>query len=272
VIIERGFKPFPVKMSIRPLNSSLQAIAKDQLFEEPDKIQESLEILKEWIKKSPHLRVRTNDQFLIVFLRGCKYSMERAKQKLDMFYTTRTHIPELFRNRDPLNPITLNIIKLGGILPLEPEHPGAPRMLLFRGGCTDPHLYPMNEVMKVSCMLNDILMIEDDNSSVAGQIGVMDLAGMTLQHFIQMQPAFMKKITVMVQEGVPIRQKGFHYINAPAIFEQVFNMFKSLLNEKMRSRVRNFRDYQKKLVSIRYLSSFISIHRLNRFTKLCREG
>ncbi len=58
--------------AIRPLNPSLQAVAREQLYEESHKIQENLDILKEWIRKSAHLRTRTDDQFLITFLRGCK--------------------------------------------------------------------------------------------------------------------------------------------------------------------------------------------------------
>lgn len=79
--------------AIRPLNASLHIVAREQLFEETDKIQEHLDTLKEWIRKSAHLRSRTDDQFLVAFLRGCKYSLEMSKKKLDMFYTLRTHIP-----------------------------------------------------------------------------------------------------------------------------------------------------------------------------------
>lgn len=231
--------------AIRPLNSSLQAVAKAQLNEEPEKIQEFLDALREWIKKSAHIRSRDDDQFLVTFLRGCKYSLERTKQKLDMFYTLRTHIPELIGVRDPLDEKMHEIIKLGVGLPLPvTETPGSPRLMLIRPGAYDAHKFTIQEVMKVSTMVNDILMIEDDNMTVAGQFGVIDLANVTLAHFMQMQPAFVKKMTMMMQDGLPIRQKGIHYINAPKSFEQVINFFKSFLNEKMRSRVSWFAQFE----------------------------
>lgn len=225
-------------LAIRPLNSNLQVIARDQLHEDPEKIQESLETFREWIKKSAHLRSRTDDQFLVTFLRGCKYSLERAKQKLDMFYTLRTHLPELLADRDPLNEKLHSIIKLGVCLPLpNSSDPGAPRMMLIRPGAYDATKLTIQEVMKVSVMLNDIFMVDDDNMTVAGQIGVIDLHGVTIQHFMQMQPSFVKKMTMLMQDATPIRQKGIHYINAPKSFEQLFNLFKSFMNEKMQSRV-----------------------------------
>lgn len=98
---------------IRPIDSVLQKIANEELNEETGKIQDNLDILKEWIRKSPHIKGRTDDQFLVTFLRGCKYSLERAKQKYDMFYTVRTHIPELMKDRDPLTEKMSKIIKIG---------------------------------------------------------------------------------------------------------------------------------------------------------------
>jgi CRAL/TRIO domain len=201
-------------LAIRPLTASLQAVATEQLHEQPERIKDNLEAFREWIKKSPHIKARTDDQFLVTFLRGCKYSLERAKQKLDMFYTLRTHIPEMMESRDPQDEKIAAIIKLGVGLPLPlTESPGSPRVMLFRPGAYDASIYNMPEIMKVSTMVNDILMVEDDNMMVAGQVGVIDLANVTFAHLIQMQPAFIKKMTMLMQEGSPIRQKGIHYIN-----------------------------------------------------------
>lgn len=54
-----------------------------------------------------------DDQFLIAFLRGNKYDFETTKRKFDLFFTFREDIPELMRNRDPLNKQIAEILKLG---------------------------------------------------------------------------------------------------------------------------------------------------------------
>jgi len=41
---------------------------------------------------------------LIDFARGCKYSLEKTKRKIDTFLTLRTALPEFFRGWDPLRP------------------------------------------------------------------------------------------------------------------------------------------------------------------------
>jgi hypothetical protein len=100
-------------INIRPLTPALAKLAAEELNETPDRLQSDLKALKEWIKQSPHLRVRTDDQFLVTFLRGCKFSLEKAKQKFDLYYTVRSDLPEVMLNRDPLNERLKLIIRLG---------------------------------------------------------------------------------------------------------------------------------------------------------------
>lgn len=117
------------------------------------------------------------------------------------------------------------------------ETPGSPRIILIRHGAYDANLFTIQDVMKVSTMINDILLRDDDNLTVAGQIGILDLAGVTGKHFFQYNPSFIKKMTMMSEEGSPIRHRGFHYINTPCGFEQVFNVFKSVMNDERKERV-----------------------------------
>ena len=97
--------------NIRKISPELQKKAIDELNEDPARIEKDLEAFRDWIKKSPHLNGKTEDQFLIAFLRGCKFSLEKAKQKYDLFYTLKTHLPELCRNRDPEK--LLDVIRQG---------------------------------------------------------------------------------------------------------------------------------------------------------------
>lgn len=98
---------------IRTLPISLAKLAAEELNEVPERIFSDIEALRNWINQSPHLKSRMDDQFLVAFLRGCKYSLEKAKHKIDLFYTVRTHAPELIKNRDPMNDHVRGMIRLG---------------------------------------------------------------------------------------------------------------------------------------------------------------
>ena len=99
---------------IRPLTPGLKKIAIEDLNEDPERLEEDVLTLRQWVHKQPHLRARTNDQFLLAFLRGSKFSLERAKQKLDRYYTLRAAIPEVFCDRRRVNdPVMQEILNLG---------------------------------------------------------------------------------------------------------------------------------------------------------------
>jgi hypothetical protein len=49
----------------------------------------------------------------VAFLRGGKYSLERAKEKLDNYLTVKTAIPEFFNDRDPANEYVVQAAKIG---------------------------------------------------------------------------------------------------------------------------------------------------------------
>jgi hypothetical protein len=132
--------------------------------------------------------------------------------------------------------VSENIFRIGLPLP-QTETPSSPRIILIRHGAYDPNVYSIQDVMKVATMVNDILMRSDDNIVVAGQIGILDMANVTCRHFMQYNPTFIKKMTMMGEEGSPLRQRQFHYINTPQGFDCVFNVFKSLMKEKNRTTV-----------------------------------
>lgn len=46
----------------------------------------------------------------MTFLRGCKFSLERTKEKFDLYYSVRSAAPELFKVKytDPIFDVILN--------------------------------------------------------------------------------------------------------------------------------------------------------------------
>jgi hypothetical protein len=112
--------------------------AEKELGEDEHRRTESVLALREWAKKQPHLQamplgtlygfliifyydheIKINSQifvdakFLLRFLRGCKYSLETVKKKLDLTLTLRTALPEFFDGWDPLSPQNQAILSLG---------------------------------------------------------------------------------------------------------------------------------------------------------------
>jgi hypothetical protein len=99
--------------NIRPIPPALASKAAVELNEVPDRIPADIKAIKNWLISTPHIKCRTDDQFLIAFLRGCKYSIETVKDKLDVYYSVRFAIPELMQCRDPMCAKTQLMLDLG---------------------------------------------------------------------------------------------------------------------------------------------------------------
>ncbi|XP_064107324.1 retinol-binding protein pinta-like isoform X5 [Macrobrachium nipponense] len=219
------------------LSPELIQRAKDELNEDPERRAADIQHIRDWLKKQPHIKARTDDWTILRFLRGCKFSLEKTKQKIDMFYTCKSMCPEWYTNRDPQDKRLRAILEMGEVLPLPGYDPKGRKMILVRSGAHDPKEYEMDEVFKATCFINDIMFEEDEQAGITGIVNVLDMDGVTAAHMMQMSPALVKKVMTIWQEGYPMRPKGLNYINTPAAFDTVFNIFKSFMKEKMKKRI-----------------------------------
>ncbi|XP_076029002.1 alpha-tocopherol transfer protein-like isoform X2 [Oratosquilla oratoria] len=208
-----------------------------ELGESPSRRQDDIEAIRQWLLKQPHITARLDDWTILRFLRGCKFSLERTKEKLDMFYTCRTAVPEWFKNRDPLDPKTKQILDLGILLPLPGSDALGRKVVLSRFGRYDANIYTTDDAMKAVAMIMDLMFEDEELSSVCGMMVVSDAEGTTVAHMLSFTPAMAKKAMTLWQDCYPTRPKGINYINTPPGFETIFNLFKSFMKEKMKKRV-----------------------------------
>lgn len=224
-------------VNIRKLSDELQKVAVEELNEVPANIDRDLDALRVWLAQMIHLKSRDDDQFLVTFLRGCKYSLEKAKKKIEMYYVARTITPEFFNNRDPSDKFLQEIIKLGLIMPLPvDESKSDPRIILTRLGGYDYAKYDFLSVMKVTYLMADWCMIHSDVTIISGHISIVDLRGCGLSLMTQITPTLIKKLSSLL-EPFPVRIKAIHLVHPPRGIETAFKLFMSVCHEKLRSRV-----------------------------------
>ncbi|KAM3959080.1 LOW QUALITY PROTEIN: retinol-binding protein pinta-like [Aphomia sociella] len=228
-------------MTVRPLTVALQKKAQEEINENSKRMESDIAALKSWLAKQPHLRsVRPSDQWLIAFLRGSKFSIERSKEKMDMFYTLKSLVPEFFSNRDPLDSRIQEILKLGIFLPLRScEGEDTFRTSIFRAGVFNPSTYHLSDLIKVSLMITEILMLEDDNFTVCGEQVIVDMKDVGIGILSQWTPTLAKIISCF-EKALPVRVKGNHIINTPTGFETAYAILRRFLGEiKKRIQVHN---------------------------------
>nr|XP_016993199.2 alpha-tocopherol transfer protein [Drosophila takahashii] len=224
---------------LRPLPAALQKVAIEELNEVPSRVESDIATLKKWLQKQPHICACLEDQFLLSFLRGSKFSLEKAKQKIDRFYSLQAVIPEVFNeHRLADDPQVLEIIQMGVILriPLDKEDTG-PAVTIIRAGSYDINKFKFQDIIRVGSMFGEIMMLEDDNASVSGYLEIMDMSGVTGANLFALQPQLLSKFSAYADEAMPTRQKGIHFINVPKSFETGFKALLGWFPGKIKERV-----------------------------------
>ncbi|XP_075166585.1 alpha-tocopherol transfer protein-like isoform X1 [Haematobia irritans] len=219
------------------LPEDLQKVAIEELNEDPQRIDEDLEILKLWLKKQNHLRARTDDQFLIQFLRGCKYSLEKCKQKLDSFYTMKTKYPELFAITDLDNKEFRDYHHTGSTLVLpRPLNDNGPRIIWIKHNY-DPFEFTVSNIIQHITALGEIYMLRDPYACIQGLGIVFDLSKFTFNHLKPITPLDIKKGIKFFENTLPLRAKFYCFINISPAGEQMHKLFMHLLPENIKKRV-----------------------------------
>ncbi|KAF5291248.1 hypothetical protein FQR65_LT11426 [Abscondita terminalis] len=225
-------------MSFRLLTPDLQCVANDELHEDVNRRQCDIEHIQKWIEKQSCLNIGIDDQLIVTFLRGCKWSLQKTKDKIQCFYSIRSILPEFFENRDPFSVELQSLLNKGIFFPLpKTETPRGPRICFAK--CSNiPEEINLNTLCKYFFMILDILLNEDDNFVVAGMILLADYKDIPIKMLTQATPGFVKKYLITLEKAYPLRIKNFIGINTPKIVEGLFNnIFRVLCSEKLRNKL-----------------------------------
>nr|CAI5827762.1 unnamed protein product [Callosobruchus analis] len=230
-------------MTLVQPSPELQTFIRKELNEDVSTRDNDLQYIKEWLLKQPHLPDTWDEQRLMTFLRGCKFSLEKTKRKLDMYFTMRTACPEFFANRDINRPEFKTIIDIGTIPPLPGLTPDGKRVIVLRGKDKDVETPNIADIMKVILMIGDIRLAAEE-TGVAGDVYILDASVATTNHFTKITPAMVKKFLVCVQEAYPVKLKEVHVVNVSPLVDTIVGWVKPFLKEKIKNRIHMHSDFE----------------------------
>ncbi|CAH1112962.1 unnamed protein product, partial [Psylliodes chrysocephalus] len=191
---------------------------------------EKVRILREWIAKQPHLPKKNHVNLIKRFLHCSNDSIERAKKLIDLFYTLRSQIPEVYSHRDPNSPEIKEAFTNIQFLPLPKFTKENYQIFMYRLLTNDVDKYDFVNGAKAFSIVADVRMVEE-NTIADGEIPIFDMKNFTLKHLTKIVFPLMKKISTYSEEAHPMKLKQVHYVNAPPFFDRFLSLLKPIIKK-----------------------------------------
>ncbi|EEB11401.1 conserved hypothetical protein [Pediculus humanus corporis] len=230
------FGDMDLKLELDDLSPEMREIARKELRETPEVSKSAMEELKILLKEDKELTVPyDNEQWLVRFLRPCKFYPESAYDLVKRYYAFKVKHNNIYDGLIPSK--EKNVFQQNIITVLPTRDQLGRRILLLELGKKWKHTKcNLDEVFKCVVLFLEAAMMEPE-SQVAGAIVIFDMDGLSLQQVWQFTPPFAKRIVDWLQESVPLRVKNIHIVNQPYIFNMVFQLFKPFLKDKLKNRI-----------------------------------
>ncbi|XP_045179350.2 alpha-tocopherol transfer protein-like [Mercenaria mercenaria] len=214
--------------------------AKEELHELNDKdTQIAVETLRQWVVDQDWLKSPTDFAFLLRFLRVRKFSQLGARETLENYWKGRTNSPEWFRDADPADELTQEILKTGCYqCPLKYDKMGR-RVVLLKFSVLTVDLinqWTLDKFYKAYFLVYEWLML-DERVQVYGTVCIADYTDITLPLLMAItNPDVAKKAVVFYNKALPMRLKAIHMYNEPAFIDVLMAIFNPFLRQKIKDR------------------------------------
>lgn len=206
--------------------------------EENDELRQSaIHALREWVLQQPHfVNCRTDDKFLLRFLRARKYCMSSAQDALDKYLTVRTQYPIFFKCPDIYEESLRDLLAKGYFFPLFEKDSQGRTVVFGLAGALDPRIHKTIDIYRAFSMSFEALL-EDEENQKNGITYILDESGFRLSHLAHVNLRDVQRVMINGEKGWPMRHKNIHWVNVPRYISAIYELALSMFSRKLQSRM-----------------------------------
>lgn len=224
------------ELQLQPPSPAVMAIAKKELRETEENVAMGLAKLKELLAANKELHFKTDDDFLLIFLRPCKYFAESAYDLMKRIADFKEKNASLLNNLLPehekssfLDYNVVNVLK-------GRDHKGRRVLLVNVGKTWDPSKVNADQIFRMFYLIHELAMLEPE-TQICGTVVLMDFDGLTMKQAMGFTPTFSMRLLTFIQDAMPLRLKEVHIVKQPFLFNMVWQMFKPFVKDKLKKRM-----------------------------------
>ncbi|CAL7944007.1 unnamed protein product [Xylocopa violacea] len=224
------------EVEIQPPRPEVKAIAEKELRETEEVVKEGIVALRKLIEEDKTIYFRTDDDFLLIFLRPCKFYAKSAYELMLRVADFKEKNAALLDNLLPadekvaiLESNVVNVIK-------SRDHKGRRMLLMNCGKVWDPSKVSADQLFRLLYLVHELAMLEPE-TQICGVVVIMDFEGLAMKQAMGFTPSFSMRLLSFIQDAMPLRLKEAHVVKQPFLFNMVWKMFKPFVKEKLKSRM-----------------------------------
>ncbi|XP_050309796.1 clavesin-2-like [Anthonomus grandis grandis] len=223
------------KLDLKDPPEQLMKWAEENIRENPDTKCLIIEDFRDMIygrgECVPH---RTDDAFLLRFLRARKFNVEAAHRLFVNYYRFKENNPEFFDGVQLKNLLEIGCDDIITVPPYR-EQTGR-RILLYRMGNWDPEKYTVTQLFQATMAILELAILEQ-RAQILGGIGLFDMSNLTFQQACYMTPSIAHKIIQILVTSFPMKIHAIHIVFQPYIFDIVYRVFQPFLTGTMKDKL-----------------------------------
>ncbi|XP_045453986.1 alpha-tocopherol transfer protein-like [Melitaea cinxia] len=212
--------------------NTLEFIRKQYDLETPERIEEAINLLEDWIKKQPHFMKKDfSRDYLERTIIISKGSVERAKFKLDRICTFRTIYPEFFEVHDVRSYKIINDLQ-GVFLPkMTSDH----YRIFFIKNKAKSFEKGFHDFYRYIFMQCEYIQAHDYCNGLVVILDYRDANMMETLKFLNVND--LRKALEIIKDGYGMRINGMHFLTESNAMDAIVNVFKQVFSAKVAGRL-----------------------------------
>ncbi|OWK04394.1 CLVS1 [Cervus elaphus hippelaphus] len=211
--------------------------ARLELNENPDVLHQDIQQVRDMIITRPDIGfLRTDDAFILRFLRARKFHQADAFRLLAQYFQYRQLNLDMFKNFKADDPGIKRALIDGfpGVLENR-DHYGRKILLLFAANW-DQSRNSFTDILRAILLSLEVL-IEDPELQINGFILIIDWSNFSFKQASKLTPSILKLAIEGLQDSFPARFGGVHFVNQPWYIHALYTLIKPFLKDKTRKRI-----------------------------------
>ncbi|XP_028147575.1 alpha-tocopherol transfer protein-like isoform X2 [Diabrotica virgifera virgifera] len=219
-----------------------------------DNVIRDITSIKYWIKSNNYFPEIPDDIMIQYFLTICNFSIERAKQCLDMYYAVRTVTPELFTNTSPTSIGMESTYEQMTCCPLPDLTKNLERIIIFKMNDVELDMFDVTKATALTYVNTfEVKMWED---LCLGEKIVVDFKNMKIGQAAALGPKVFRRIEFILEIFTHKSIEDLHKFIPKEILPKEYGGSQKSLSELNDGWLKKLRQYKDRFAALENMDIF----------------